>query len=79
VTVRDWLVTPMQVSYAQVLGAGVVLVVCFWMVGTLALWWWEERRRAAAVNEELHLCKRTLQRTTQDLWALQARRALRDH
>jgi hypothetical protein len=75
-TIRSWLVTPMQVSYAQVLGAGVVTVVLVWMAATLALWLYELGRqvkvlrsieshllgRLDSLGNELHLCKRTLGR-----------------
>lgn len=34
----DWLQTPMDVSYAQVLGAGCGLLFFLWLTSTLALW-----------------------------------------
>jgi len=43
--VSEWLRTPMTVSYAQVLGAGLTLLVLFWMVGTLSLWLYEMGRQ----------------------------------
>lgn len=73
---RGWLLEPMAVSYGQVLGAGVTLIVLLWMVATLALWLYElgqqvkslrsiehhQLRTIDRIGSELHLCKRTLGR-----------------
>lgn len=73
---REWLRTPMEVSYAQVLGNGLVLLAVLCIAATLALWVYElgrqvkngraiERHLSETVerlDNELHCCKRALGR-----------------
>jgi uncharacterized membrane protein len=87
-TVRDWLTQPMTVSYAQVLGNGLVLLTLVWMLGTLALWLRElgrqlkvqrriENHLVAAresLSDQLHLWKRDHHRLTMDLRVERERR-----
>lgn len=49
-----WLHTEMTVSYAQVLGAGVVMLAMLWLLSTLALWLYTLGRQVRTLRSIEH-------------------------
>jgi len=59
--VTAWLQTPMSVTYAQVLGAGVVTLALLWLSSSLALWLFEMGRHFKTQRSIEHHQARTIE------------------